>query len=59
MDPPLIIKLTEATAVYFKKVVDLKKIAADVTIFFPQEFENANAKQIRREFIKVAKEAEE
>jgi hypothetical protein len=59
VDPPLIIKLTEATAVYFKKVVDLKKIAADVTIFFPQEFENANAKQIRREFIKVAKEAEE
>lgn len=59
VDPPLIINLANSTAAYFKKVVDLKKLAADVSIFFPPEFESADAKQVRRDFIKAAKEVEE
>ena len=50
-----------AIAVYafFKKVVDLKKLAADANIFFPVEFENAVPKMIKRAFLKAAKEVED
>ena len=59
VEPPQVQKLTDDTAAFFKKVVDLKKLAADVNVFFPAEFENAIPKQIRRDFVKAAKEAEE
>jgi hypothetical protein len=59
VEPPQVQKLTDETAAFFKKVVDLKKLAADVNVFFPAEFESAVPKMIRREFVKAAKEVEE
>jgi hypothetical protein len=59
VDPPLIIKLANAVSAYFKKVEDLKKLAADVTVFFPTEFEMANAKETKKAFLLAAKEADD
>ena len=59
VEPPQIQKLTNETAAFFKKVVDLKKLAADANIFFPVEFENAVPKMIKRAFLKASKEVED
>ena len=59
VEPPQDQKLTNETAAFFKKVVDLKKLAADANIFFPVEFENAVPKMIKRAFLKAAKDAED
>jgi hypothetical protein len=59
VDPPLIFDLCERTTTYFKRVVDLKKLAADATNFFPTEFDSADPKEIRRSFLIAKREAEE
>ena len=59
VDPPLIFDLCERTTIYFKRVVDLKKLAADATNFFPTEFDSADPKEIRRSFLIAKREAEE
>ena len=58
VNPSRLVQLCEDTTTLFKRVVDLKKLAADANTFFPAEFDAANPKEIRRAFV-VAKRAAE
>ena len=58
VNPSRLVPLCEDTTSLFKRVVDLKKLAADANTFFPAEFDAANPKQIRRAFV-IAKRAAE
>jgi hypothetical protein len=59
VDPPRLVSLCEETTALFKRVVDLKKLAADAQTFFPTEFDSADPKEIRRSFLIAKREAEE
>ena len=59
VDPPRLAVLCEETTVLFRRVVDLKKLAADAQTFFPTEFDSAEPKEIRRAFLIAKREAEE
>ena len=59
VDPPRLVVLCEETTALFRRVVDLKKLAADAQTFFPTEFDSAEPKEIRRAFLIAKREAEE
>ena len=59
VDPPRLAVLCEETTALFRRVVDLKKLAADAQTFFPTEFDSAEPKEIRRAFLIAKREAEE
>lgn len=58
VDPKNVKALTDAVCVYFRKVEDLKKLAADSSIYFMAEFEAAmqSPKAIRGAFKKASEE---
>ena len=59
VDPPRMAVLCDETTQLFKRVVDLKKLAADAQTFFPTEFDSAEPREIRRAFLIAKREAEE
>ena len=59
VNPSSLAPLCEETTALFKRVVDLKKLAADANTFFPAEFDSADPRAIRRAFLVAKREAEE
>lgn len=43
-------RLAKATATLFKKVEDLKRLAADVSVYFPAEYGSAKPRRIFRAY---------
>lgn len=52
VEPDDVNALLDRVASLFSKTEDLKKLASNTSSYFPDEFEMANAKKIRRAFVK-------
>lgn len=52
-EPVEVKKVTDATAEFFKKSEEIKNLAADVQVHFPEDFLDVIPKEVRKSFVKA------
>eukprot|EP01029_Cantina_marsupialis_P006556 TRINITY_DN17246_c0_g1_i1.p1 TRINITY_DN17246_c0_g1~~TRINITY_DN17246_c0_g1_i1.p1 ORF type:complete len:204 (-),score=82.92 TRINITY_DN17246_c0_g1_i1:183-734(-) len=55
-EPPVVEKKAREVCALFKKIDDLKVLAADVSVYFPEEFLQVSAKEVRSKYLEAQSE---